>query len=44
MQNYKKYECYLVQPIVLGGIHKRRRNILGGEGGLKISMLQDIRR
>ena len=25
-------------------IHKRRRNILGGEGGSQIPMLQDIRR
>ena len=30
--------------LIYGAIHKRRRNILGGEGGSQISMLQDIRR
>ena len=30
------------ESIVLGAIHKRRRNILGGEG--EIPMLQEIRR
>ena len=30
--------------LILGTIHKRRRNILGEEGGSQIPMLQDIRK